>query len=174
MKLDIRANLAETESIIIGLQRDIEKAQRQAEKETVRFARKELENRMIARTGIPAVAFRRFRVKSKNRADYGVVWLGLRPIAAAYLGKLSQAATGAKAGIYFFEGAFVANVKAGKAGAFHHSVFKRRGAGRLPIDEQTARLEVGFEVAEDVAALSAVELRRRFADHLRLANPHIA
>ena len=168
MQLNVSLDRAEIDRVLNALPRDIFRAQRSAERDTVRFARREMQNRMISRTGIPARVFRRFRVRTRNRADSGVVWVGLNQIQAAYLGKLQQSHAGAKAGAYFFERAFIATMKSG-----HKSLWRRLGQGRLPIEEMRADIDIGFEVAEDVAALAAIELRQRFADKVRVLIPHI-
>ena len=171
MKIDITHTLKDATAVIDALPRDIFRAQRSAEFDTVRFAKKEAQGRMVERTGIPAHVFRRIkgRVRSKNTEQYGVVWLGLRDVAAAYLGRLEQTPAGAKAGAFFFPGGFVATMK-----SRHKSIFLRRGPDRLPIDEQNQEISVGHEVMQDVARLAEFELKRRFADKVRQLNPHIS
>lgn len=66
----------------------------------------------------------RFFTSAKKRKDfvYGALWIGLREIEAAYVGRLSQQKEGAKAGKHFFKGAFVARMPSG-----HRSVYRSTG-----------------------------------------------
>ncbi|WP_367154650.1 phage tail protein [Methylomonas sp. HYX-M1] len=156
-------------------------AQRSAISTTTTWAGKELRNRMRVKTGIPARVFRRFRVKTKRNRETGTVWIGLNKVKATYLGaestdketgaksyKLVQTKRGARAGKFFFEGGFVATMRSGHAG-----IFKRLNESRLPIVEQYVDLDLGFEVAEDVARAAQIELRNRFAAKVRELNPGI-
>jgi len=151
-----------------ALPKTIFNAQRSAISTTTTWAGKELRNRMQVKTGIPARVFRRFRVKTKRNRETGTVWIGLNKVKASYVGKLSQDAGGAWAGDYYFGGGFVARMKNGHAG-----IFKRKGQSRLPLAEQTVNLDLGFEVAEEVAREAQIELRNRFADKVRELNPGI-
>ncbi len=171
MQLNISLDSAEVNKAINALPRDIFRAQRSAEFETVRFATRELRNRAALRTGIPSRVFRRFkggRVKSRNNQQAGIVWFGLNPVKAAYLGKLQQTRSGAKAGAFFFERAFVATMKSG-----HKSLWRRLGRDRLPLKEMEQDLDIGYEIADDVAALAGIQLRARFAEKVRQLNPHL-
>jgi len=169
------------QKVLDGLPKTIFAAQRSAISTTTTWAGKELRNRMRVRTGIPARVFRRFRVKTKRNRETGTVWIGLNRVKATYLGtessdketgkksyKLVQTKTGARAGKFFFEGGFVAAMNSGHAG-----IFKRKGQSRLPIVEQYVDIDLGFEVAEEVATQAQIELRNRFAAKVRELNPGI-
>ena len=173
MKFDIRHTLKDAQAVINALPRDIFNAQRSAEREAVRFARKVTEKTMVERTGIPARVYRRFRVKTRNNNESGVVWLGVRDVAAAYLGKLQQTRTGARAGKYFFEGGFIATMKSGKKSAWYRTGGITKN-NKPEIKEHKAEINVGFEVMEDVARLAEIELKQRFTDHVRRLNPYIS
>lgn len=151
-----------------ALPKTIFNAQRSAISTTTTWAGKELRNRMQVKTGIPARVFRQFRVKTKRNRETGMVWIGLNRVKASYVGKLSQDTGGAWAGDYYFAGGFIARMKNGHAG-----IFKRKSQSRLPLAEQTVNLDLGFEVAEEVAVQAQIELRNRFAAKLRELNPGI-
>jgi hypothetical protein len=171
LKIDITHTLKDADAVLNALPRDIFNAQRSAERDTVRFAKNQTQNRMIERTGVPARVFRRIkgRIRTKNTQQLGVVWLGFNKIAAAYLGRMQQTRTGARAGKFFFEGGFIATMKSG-----HKSVWYRKGADRLPIKEATQDINVGFEVMQDVARLAEIELKNKFREHVLRLNPHLS
>lgn len=154
--------------ILDALPQTIFQAQRSAIGRTTTWAKKELQNRMRTKTGLPAKAFRQFRVKAKHVKETGTVWIGLEPIKARYAGKLKQDTGGAWAGQYYFAGGFVARMNSGTS-----SIYKRKGRKRFPIVEQTVDIKAGFEVAEGVAREAENELRSRFASRLRELNPGI-
>jgi hypothetical protein len=171
MKIDITHTLKDADAALAALPRDIFNAQRSAERDTVRFAKNEVQNRMIERTGVPARVFRRIkgRIRTKNTQKLGVVWLGFNKVAAAYLGRLQQTRAGAQAGKFFFQGGFIATMKSG-----HKSVWFRKGADRLPIEEATQEINVGYEVMQDVAKLAEFELKAKFREHVLRLNPHLS
>ena len=169
MPINVTLDQAEVQRVIDALPATIFKAQRSAIGTTTTWAKKELQNRMIGKTGIAAKVFRSFRVKSRRNRETGVVWLGIKDVKASYVGKMSQDPAGAFAGQYFFEGGFVAKMRSG-----HTGIFKRSGKSRLPIAEQVVNLNIGTEVAEDVAVAAQVELRNRFAAKMRELNPSIS
>lgn len=168
MAVTVTLDKAEVQRVIDALPQTIFKAQRSAISTTTTWAKKELQSRMIGKTGMPAKVFRQFRVKSRRDREKGVVWLGVKQVKAAYAGKMSQDVGGAFAGAYYFEGGFVAKMKSG-----HESIFKRLGKSRLPIAEQTVNIDIGLEVAEDVAIAAQAELRNRFAAKVRELTPQI-
>lgn len=168
MAINIILDKAEVQSVIDSLPATIFKAQRSAISTTTTWAKKELQNRMITKTGIPARVFRRFRVKSRRDREKGVVWIGINDVKAAYVGKMSQDIAGSFAGEYFFRGGFVAKMKSG-----HVGIFKRLGKSRMPLSERFVKLDVGMEVAESVAVEAQIELRNRFATKVRELNPNI-
>lgn len=155
---------------INALPEHIFRATRSATWQTTDYARREMENRLETKTGIPSHVFRRFRVRTKKREQSGLVWVGANMIKATYLGDLSQDSYGAYAGQYIFKGSFVAKMKSGHAG-----IFKRKGTSRLPIQELGALVKLPIiQVAQDVAGDAANELRTRFVAKVRELNPHIS
>lgn len=157
-------------AVIDALPKNIFNAEKSAVQQTTRWAKKEVQNRLIAKTGIPPRVFRRFRVKSK-RLNYngGLVWVGINQVKASYVGKLKQDITGASAGSYFFQGGFVAKMQSG-----HVGIFKRRGQARLPLDEQTVRLfDAGMIVSEQVAQEAGEKLKQSFIEKVIELNPHL-
>ncbi len=168
MSIHISLDAAEAQRVIDALPSTIFKAQRSAIGTTTTWANKEMQSRMAIKTGIPARVFRRFRVVSKRQRDSGLVWVGLNKVKAAYVGDLLEEIGGASAGNYYFEGGFIATMRSG-----HEGIFKRLGQGRLKIIEQTVNLNLGFEVAEEVAGDAGRELRARFAAKVLELNPHL-
>ena len=168
MTFNVTLDSAEVQRVIDGLPSLIFRAQRSAIGDTTAWAKKELQNALAIKTGIPDYVFRRFRVKTRRDQERGIVWLGLNEVKAAYVGKLSQDATGAFAGQYYFPGGFIATMNSG-----HTGIFKRKGTSRLPLVEQAVNLDTGFEVAAEIASLAGPELRRRFVDKVRELNPHL-
>jgi len=154
--------------VIDALPKTVLRAQRSAVSTTTTWARKRLQSRVIAKTGIPSRVFRRFRIKSKRKRETGVVWFGVNPIKAGYVGKVSQDVGGAFAGDYYFEKGFVASMRSG-----HRSIFKRKGKSRLPIVEQVVDIQAGVDLAEEVAREAQQQLRERFIAKMRELNPHL-
>jgi hypothetical protein len=152
-----------------ALPQTIFRAQRSAIGTTTTWAKKTMQTRLIAKTGIAARVFRNFRVKSRRDRDTGIVWIGFNPVKASYVGKLKQDNGGAWAGQYYFKGGFVTTLRSG-----HTGIFKKSGRSRLPIAEQTVVLKAGFAIAEAVAHEAQIELRARFAAKLRELNPGLS
>lgn len=91
-----------------------------------------------AATGVPARVVRK-RVKVRRASVRRIearVWVGTYAVKVAELGTLHQGKRGARAGRgKIIPGAFVAAMPNG-----HTGLFKRKGAPRLPIQEQTISL----------------------------------
>jgi len=164
ISLDAKA----VQSVVDALPRTIFRAQRSAVSTTTTWAGKQLRDRMFLKTGLPMRVFRKFRVKVKRNRETGVVWFGLNPVKASYVGKLSQEPRGAWAGDYYFPGGFVATLKSG-----HEGIFKRKGKSRYPLAEQVVNIDAGFTVAEGVAQEASVQLRERFMAKVLELNPHL-
>ncbi len=79
------------------------------------------------------------------------IWIGINPVKARRLGRVSQSGRGAKAGRRFFRKSFAANVYGDD-----QQVWIRKGAARLPIAEVGVSIAEGFEDVldkyQDVAA----------------------
>ena len=174
---------AEVRALIDQLPRNIFNVERSAVFTTTTFAKKLLQDRMTDKMGIPSRVFRRFRVKRKNSRTAGTVWLGLNDVMASYIGSglskknaegkfANQDEGGAWAGKYYFAGGFIAEMKSGHIGIF------KRGDGmtkndKVKLIEQGVNLKVGYEIADEVARISEIELRNRFAAKVRELNPAI-
>lgn len=111
----------------------------------------------------------------------GLVWFGLAPLKASYLGTPRQTRLGVKVGNRFFEGAFVADVKTGVASAYrrlgesvpsgikgstHTGIFKRVGRSRLPIKEQYVYLGASQQGLQQLARQVPGHLRTVFKQEL--------
>lgn len=99
---------------------------------------------------------------ARGAMDSAHVFFGTLPIAASYLGKPKQTATGAIVGKYQFDGAFVAKMPSG-----HVGIFKRKGHARLPIEEQRVLLSGAPAAIQRIAALGPERLRTTFLQELR-------
>lgn len=92
---------SEVEALLGRLPQSIFRARQSAIAKTTTFAKRRLQQRMEAATGIRKTVFTRFRVKSKRKRDSGIIWFGYRDVKAGYVGKLAQDPAGAFAGEYF-------------------------------------------------------------------------
>jgi hypothetical protein len=142
----------------------IERAKRSAVATTTTWGRKELSKKLeAANPKIPRIVFSKFRTKRKVKGprdnEYGVIWGGGRRVKAKYLAQrfgLRQEQGGARAGQFFFSGAFVVTFDNG-----HSSIFKRSGAGRLPLVEQYGSIDnLEQSISALVPAINAEVLRR--------------
>ena len=151
----------DAEEALKEMTRAIRNTKNQAITATMRSAREDLKAKMPIKADVKATIFKRFRIKTKRFRDSGVVWMGLNEVKSGYVGKLEQIESGAFAGKYFFKGGFVAEMASG-----HKGVFTRIGNQRLPIQEETVNLNIGFEVSQDVARQAERELKQRVVDGL--------
>jgi len=163
--LSVTLEASELERLLKEAPRKIFNAQRSAIRTTTTFAQKMLKQRMGAATGLPSAVFKVYRVRSRASDSKGVVWLGMKPVSAKYAGRLSQEAAGASAGQYYWAGGFVASMQNGGT----PSIFKRKGAKRLPIVEQVVELPMAQAVGADVYQLTQSELQRRYLEKLEAA-----
>lgn len=160
IQLDSKEALTLLNNLVSGKQ--VESARRRSLKKTATWAKGQIASLMAQDTQIPRRAFADFRIKTKALPDGYVVWFGTLPIAAAYVGNLRQAATGAFARDYFWEGAFVATMKSG-----HRSIFKRAGDERKPIYEQAVALVTSSKVIRQVSEGTGAILTTKMAQELR-------
>lgn len=100
--------------------------------------------------------FTRLPANTQRDQVSGSVWLGQLPLPARYIGALSQTPTGARAGRYRFEGAFVAQMK--KSSGLR-SVFRRVRKSRLPIRQEAVDLTVVEPVMRQIERASRARLR---------------
>jgi plasmid stabilization system protein ParE len=98
--------------------------------------------------------FTRLPANTQRDKVSGSVWLGQLPLPARYIGALSQTPTGARAGRYRFEGAFVAQMRSGL-----RSVFRRVRKSRLPIKQEAVALTVAEPVMRQIERASRARLR---------------
>lgn len=101
---------------------------------TMKMARTATVRKVAGEFRVPVRAIKeRFWIKSATRnKPVGVMSLGILPVRSGDIGKPRQSKAGARAGTYFWQGAFAARMPSG-----HQAVFKRRGRARLPIKETT-------------------------------------
>lgn len=158
MPLIIRLDETSANEALGSLPRDIFRAKRSAIATTTTWAKKRLQSEAIAKSGLPSRVFRQFRIRSKIYAERGVVWIGLNPVKAVYVGELSQDTGGAWAGKFYFKGGFIATMPSG-----HTGIFKRTNKNRRSIVEQVINTKalVG-NVPEQVAAEATTEVANRF------------
>lgn len=155
--INVTVDSAEVQRWLEAAPKRIFRARNSAIRTTATFARRELQRRVTAATGLPSRVFKVFRINRRDAIGRSIVWLGGNPVKAAFAGKLQEEPSGASAGEFFFEGAFVATMRSG-----HTSIFKRKGSKRLPIVEQVVELPMVKAIAKEVADLSQIELQRRF------------
>lgn len=152
----------DAEQALHEMTRAIRNTKNRAITATMRSAREDLKAKMPIKANMEATIFKRFRIKSKRWRDSGVVWMGLNEVKSGYVGELEQIESGSYAGHRFFRGGFVAEMASG-----HEGIFQRiNGNQSLPIKEETVNLNIGFEVAVDVARQAERELKQRVVDGL--------
>lgn len=161
INLKIKLDQGDMQRFLNAAPRTIFNAQRSAIRTTTTFADKMMKARMAEATGLPGKVFKNFRVVTHSNDYRGVVFLGFNPVKAAYAGKLMQEPGGASAGQYYWAGGFVARMRSG-----HVSIFKRKGARRLPLIEQAVELPQAEAIAGQVADIAAEELQRRYLEKL--------
>lgn len=81
--------------------------------------------------------------KARRNKPKATFYIGILPIRASDLGKPRQLKTTARVGKHDFPDGFVATMPSG-----HVSIFKRKGQGRLPIKEQTVKLDGADKIAK--------------------------
>jgi hypothetical protein len=87
------------------------------------------------------------RVKADDSGDVGKVWVGENPVKSDYLSSLTAGGTGAYAGGYYFNGAFIVD-KNGNNPAY---LARRMGRGRHPLESvATPPLSIGDGYVGDV------------------------
>ena len=146
------------------LPKEIRRAARRTVRQVTNELHRELGGKIPRTAGVSVVGYRRVRAKKRTPkgrqvGSRGVVWMGTRPIAARYAGKMrdSEIYGGAFAGQYFFENAFVAKFKTGYVG-----IFKRnKDSGKL--EEQHIELP---KAHRDVVS-SAEKIRPRMSELLQ-------
>ena len=142
---------------------EIEAASKRTVSKATRFAVGEVRKGISASLGIPQKVLRdRRRIASRP----GLVWVGIKPIAAAYLGKPRQTKRGAKAGRMSYPGAFVSKTSSGHVGIFRRVLpstrwskgRSRKWAPNLPLEE----------VKEPITGASAIveSVRQKTADRI--------
>lgn len=174
MNLNVSLDMSAVEQFSTLLPRHIENAQKSAVRTTITFIRAETERQLSTRAGVPRKFLKQYRVKGRTqggagRLEKGIVWIGYNSIASRYFGKLDQTESGAFAGSYYFERAFVARMPRGMV-----SVFKRVGTKRLPITEQKVELPQTAEISATLQQRAQDEVYRRFVAKLRQYETRLA
>lgn len=129
--------------------RDLSKAQREVVPESTVAALNRAASRMqtaaVRETAStlqikPKVARGLLRFQRRDRARRlfwtAGIYVVIGDLPASKLGKMRQQKKGAKAGKYFFEGAFKATIKQSN----HTGIYKRKGKPRFPIVEQRVKI----------------------------------
>lgn len=150
----------------------VEAAQRSAIGTTTTWARKELSTKLQQQNpAIPKIVFSRYRtlsrVKGARGNQFGSVFGGGRKLLAKYLAQkkpFEQTESGAWAGQFYFDHAFIATMKSG-----HESIWKRVGTKRLPVAEQFGHIQGLSESARSLVPYIESELLRRFNEKLGAA-----
>ena len=148
---------------------EIEAAQKRTVSKATRFAAGEVRKRIALAMGIPQKVLRdRRRIASRP----GLVWIGIKPIAAAYLGKPRQTKTGAKAGRRSYQGAFIAKFKSGHVGIFRRvspstrwsKGRSRKWAPNLPLKEVREPIPDAYSIVEEVrnGSIEIIPTRTKF------------
>lgn len=184
-------DLQPLDALILRYPREAPQASRRAINKTLSWVRTHGRRALAHTAGIPVKALNargRVSVVRAGRNQLGgEVWFGYLPIAAAFVGKVRQTRTGARAGRHSFPGAFVAEMPiqgrsasarfgiAGAAPTGHVGIFKRKGTltrrtfGRpdtsspnLPIEEQRVALPNARSALRSVFAKVPGRLRKTF------------
>jgi hypothetical protein len=142
-----------------------DRASKRAVRKTLSWAATQAGREIAQTTQIPLRSLRkrgakynRLALRIRRDEPGGLLWIGYNPVKAAYVGTPKQLKRGARSGKHFFERAFKATTKSG-----HVGIFKRRGQGRLPIDEQAVQLQQVPQVAEGLQG----RMGQRLTDLLR-------
>lgn len=137
LKLGVKTNNRKTEEALAPIVSTFEAtrsaataASNRALRESARWFVSQAKKEIASQTRLP-------RKTLKMRAGKLVhssirITADLSPIRAKFLGPLTQLKTGAKAGPFFFHGAFVATMHASRG----PSVYRRKGRERFPVSEQ--------------------------------------
>jgi hypothetical protein len=166
VQIDPRA-IAELDNLLAAFPREGRLAAQRAVRKTLAYVRTHGRRALSQATDVPLKALRlRKRVAVKtaftgNRLA-GIAWFGTLPIKAAALGPPRQTKTGAKVRGHVFPGAFVATMPTGYRG-----VFRRSGADRLPIREETVPLDTAEAAVAAVFERAPERLRTTFLQEFR-------
>lgn len=124
--------IADIVSTIEATRPAAQKAANRALRESARWFVTQTKREIAAQTKVPSKALSpRIRAGKLVRSNI-VVTLNLSPIRAKFLGPLTQLKPGAKAGRFYFPGAFVATMSAARG----ESIYRRKGRPRFPVSEQ--------------------------------------
>lgn len=107
----------------------------------------------------------RIRVRNPSYMEInpkGYLWVGSKPIAAGYIGRLRQLKRGAKTRSHMFTGAFVAEMKSG-----HQGIFQRDGQERLGINQHYVQLHEADQVVAYVKRNLPLKLRAQMDQQMR-------
>lgn len=149
----------------------VQRAARLTANQVTNEIHKELGGTIPKRHGTSITGFRRVRAKktlakARRKRIHGITWIGRNAIAAAYAGKPKKTKTGAKAGKYHFEGAFVARMKSGHLGIFRRIGGKAK-TGKSKIEEVTVPLTEAKRQVVRAAKGKRTRIRAIMQDQLR-------
>lgn len=177
MIVSLQIDKSQVAAFIDVMPRQIFQASQFAVGKAAKFAQKRLQGEMATRADIPKNVWRRYRTAKRfnRQVASGVVWIGLNQVKAAYAGKIRQDAHGAWSGKRYFDGGFIATMKSGHTGIFKRTGVRGKRGGKwwTQIEEQTVDVNLGFQVANEVADAASAELDRQFIDRVLKLNPYL-
>lgn len=144
--------MAEIASALGATEQQFQRAAVRGLNDTIKWLASQSAKAVSAETGIAQKHIRR-RLRTNRRATLtklrSILWIGLYPMKAGYLGTPRQGPRGTRAGKRFFEGAFAATMRSGHVGVFRRSGHTKRwtrgrprtSSPNLPIEEQMVPLE---------------------------------
>lgn len=155
--------IADIVSTIEATRPAAQKAANRALRESARWFVTQTKREIAAQTKVPSKALSpRIRAGKLVRSNI-VVTLNLSPIRAKFLGPLTQLKPGAKAGRFYFPGAFVATMSAARG----ESIYRRKGRPRFPVSEQgVAIAQPAHKAATTFAKQLPAYYERRWKHHL--------
>jgi hypothetical protein len=146
--------------------RELRKASQRTINTVVPKYQKQLGGEIPRAAGASVGGYRRVRSKRKLatvKRMRGVIWQGTLKIPAKYAaGRLRQTKSGVRAGRTFFEGAFIATMKSGYRG-----VFRRKGAGRFPLEQEYLYLDDAKAIVARLATSARRDLKVILEDEAR-------
>lgn len=161
-------NLEGVQTALLTYPRQARAALRRAVNKTLGWTRTQGTRAITQEHGVPLRVMRGRRRIALHPATgddlSGLAWFGLAPLKAVYLGTPRQTRAGVKVGGRFFERAFISTMPSG-----HLGVFKRRGASRLPIVEQTVSIHSSKNALRRIAGQVPGRLRTVFRQELNYA-----
>ena len=125
--------------------------------------RQSIVDRLSTRTGIPASAFEKVRVKTSVSANGNTdIWVGIDPIRAASIGTPYQIGHGARVGRFYFEGGFVPKMRSGYIG-----IFRRLGKPQYPIEEQVIDIAQALGTVDFIVDKESADIEKALSSAIQ-------